>query len=258
MCSCFASGSEVLSFRCIAQVLGDVEQWLVVAACVSDALDRGVSVLVHCMAGIHRAPVCMAGVLAIILQISFQEAYRFVEDSGRYVEPDQFQKVVGAQILASMLQAVGEARVAFIREGQGEQDVACSEDVLAVPEQEVVLPAGDLEMPVHEDSGNVQVLCSDLSVDYGSKLGEGGFGVVYRGVHLATGEACAVKCVAADSLVFDEVALHGELLHANVVRLLGHLVGSDQVFVALELCCGGDLYDCMKNRAGAPFSCRET
>ena len=35
----------------------------------------------------------------------------------------------------------------------------------------------------------------DYSIDADSKLGAGVFGVVRRGVHLATGQACATKCV---------------------------------------------------------------
>ena len=78
------------------------------------------------------------------------------------------------------------------------------------------------------------------------------------GVHLATGEACAVKCLTVDSRVLDEVALHGELQHANVVVLLGHVLKKAQVFVTMELCGGGDLYGCIRARAERPFSYVET
>ena len=66
--------------------------------------------LIHCMAGIHRAPMCAAGALSIVCQLSFAEAYRLVIDSGRYVEPHLFEKRVGHSAVLSMLQCVEDVR----------------------------------------------------------------------------------------------------------------------------------------------------
>ena len=106
------------------------------------------------------------------------------------------------------------------------------------------------------ESGAGAAVGFDAGVD--SELGAGAFGVVRSGVHLTTGEACAVKCLTVDSRVLDEVAVHGELHHANVVVLLGHVLKKAQVFVAMELCGGGDLYGSIRARAERPFSYLET
>ncbi|XVF27796.1 hypothetical protein REPUB_Repub14bG0139800 [Reevesia pubescens] len=69
-----------------------------------------------------------------------------------------------------------------------------------------------------------------------NKLGQGGFGAVYKG-KLATGELIAVKRLSADSgqgdLEFkNEVQLVAKLQHRNLVRLLGFcLEGSERLLI---------------------------
>jgi hypothetical protein len=69
----------------------DEEQWMRLAEAMCEELEAGRSVFVHCMAGIHRAPMCAAGALSILRQISFTDAYRFVIASGRCVDPHGFR-----------------------------------------------------------------------------------------------------------------------------------------------------------------------
>ena len=105
----------------------DVEQWRALVEAILGTLSNGDSVLIHCMAGIHRAPVCAAGALAILCQMSFQRAYRLVVDSGRYVEPANFQKYVGHEVMRALLLCVADVRrmyVGRVRFAEEESDAA--------------------------------------------------------------------------------------------------------------------------------------
>ena len=82
-------------FRFCSDRWDDADTWRMLGKVVGGAFDFGVSVLIHCMAGIHRAPMCAAGALSIVRQLSFEEAYKLIVDSGRYVEPHRFEQHVG-------------------------------------------------------------------------------------------------------------------------------------------------------------------
>ena len=118
-----------------------------------------------------------------------------------------------------------------------------------------------LDAPVEGQRSRAE-LCRALgglcSVELDSELGAGSFGVVRRGVYFATGEACAVKCMVADADSLEEVRLQEELRHPSLCVLLGSVSIDGQLFVALELCSGGDLRDHIHSRAGVPFSWAET
>ena len=53
---------------------GDVAEWFRIVDVVWDVLRSGESVLVHCAAGIHRAPVVAAGILSALLEMEYKEA----------------------------------------------------------------------------------------------------------------------------------------------------------------------------------------
>ncbi|CAL1397721.1 unnamed protein product [Linum trigynum] len=84
------------------------------------------------------------------------------------------------------------------------------------------------------DFETIQAVTNDFA--YQNKLGEGGFGVVYKGV-LSSGEEVAVKRLGKDSgqgdLEFkNEVKLVAKLQHRNLVRLLGFcLEGRERLLV---------------------------
>ena len=77
---------------------------------VGGVFDSGASVLIHCMAGIHRAPMCAAGALSIVRQLRFEEAYKLIVDSGRYVEPHRFEQYVGHDAVRAMLRCVADVQ----------------------------------------------------------------------------------------------------------------------------------------------------
>ena len=81
------------------------------------------------------------------------------------------------------------------------------------------------------------------------KLGRGGMGTVYEGVHAETGEAAAVKLLSAtmaDDADFRhrfqaEIETLRKLNHPNIVRLFGFGDEDEHLFYAMELVAGSSL-----------------
>ncbi len=83
----------------------------------------------------------------------------------------------------------------------------------------------------------------------GKKLGRGGMGTVYEGVHAETGEAAAVKLLA-ESLVHEpdfrhrfeaEIETLRKLNHPHIVRLFGFGEEGEHLFYTMELVSGSSL-----------------
>jgi len=79
-------------------------------------------------------------------------------------------------------------------------------------------------------------------------MGEGTFGVVHRGVHKATGATRAVKMIPMGKLgsmasFRREVSIMKSLEHPNIVRLHDTYEETECVYLAMELCRGGELFD---------------
>ncbi|KAG6553949.1 hypothetical protein Mapa_004866 [Marchantia paleacea] len=79
-----------------------------------------------------------------------------------------------------------------------------------------------------------------------SKLGEGGFGSVYKGVLPDTGQSVAVKRVSSQSKhgfkeFMAEVSIISQLRHRNVVKLLGGCSDRDKFLLVYELMPNGSL-----------------
>ena len=80
----------------------------------------------------------------------------------------------------------------------------------------------------------------------------GAFGIVYEAEHRASGERRACKCIAKAKLVGEEdledVRREVQVLqmvgqHDNVAELLGVYEDQRNVYLVLELCKGGELFD---------------
>ena len=83
----------------------------------------------------------------------------------------------------------------------------------------------------------------------GRKLGRGGMGTVYEGVHAETGEPAAVKLLS-EALVHEpdfrhrfeaEIEALRKLNHPHIVRLFGFGQQGDHLFYAMELVAGSSL-----------------
>ncbi|KAK4337186.1 hypothetical protein RND71_044012 [Anisodus tanguticus] len=93
---------------------------------------------------------------------------------------------------------------------------------------------------------------SDIDVGYyihKQKLGEGGFSKVKLGTHLLTGEKVAIKCMEKEKLGEDLFRVHTEinalkiLQHENIAKLLQVIETDTKIYLILEYCSGGELFD---------------
>ncbi|KAJ4703319.1 lectin protein kinase family protein [Melia azedarach] len=97
----------------------------------------------------------------------------------------------------------------------------------------------------HKESSNLELTFFHLSTviaatdNFSStkKLGQGGFGPVYKG-QLANGQEIAVKRLSQDSgrgiVEFETVLLIAKLQHRNLVRLLGCCIEDDEKMLIYE------------------------
>lgn len=81
-------------------------------------------------------------------------------------------------------------------------------------------------------------------------VGEGGFGVVYVGKHLKTGQKHAIKVIGASAESADVVAHEVAIMQAlakkrspHIVRILGYEKDTWQHYLVLQACEGGELFD---------------
>ena len=80
----------------------------------------------------------------------------------------------------------------------------------------------------------------DYCLDMDCVLGEGSFGVVRRGFHIARDQGCAVKSLDLCDEALEELQLQEALRHPNVCRVLDSIASRSKMYIALELCDAGD------------------
>lgn len=90
-------------------------------------------------------------------------------------------------------------------------------------------------------------------------LGRGTYGTVYRAQHKTNGCWHAIKkikktgCVDP-SRVCDEIAIMQSLDHPNIVKLYEVFEDHEAIYLVLELCAGGELFDLIATRGRIPES----
>eukprot|EP00808_Paulinella_micropora_P025799 g45002.t1 len=84
----------------------------------------------------------------------------------------------------------------------------------------------------------------------GERIGNaGGFGYAMHATKKDTGEKRAVKVIHKRKVTVDleklrkEASIHGSLIHQNVVRCYEAYENDESLFLVMELCTGGELYD---------------
>jgi polo-like kinase 4 len=90
--------------------------------------------------------------------------------------------------------------------------------------------------------------------DVGQLLGRGGFASVYRARDRRTGKVCALKIMEKETIskhkmedrVIEEVKIHARMRFPGIVRFYGHFEDTENVYMVLELCEGGNLYRLLK------------
>ncbi|KAI3680613.1 hypothetical protein L6452_35386 [Arctium lappa] len=101
--------------------------------------------------------------------------------------------------------------------------------------QEEVLRQESHELPIYEFK---QIIASTDNFSYRNKLGEGGFGAVYKGT-LDHGQQIAVKRLSGDSgqgieEFKNEIMLISKLQHRNLVKLLGCCIEGEERLLIYE------------------------
>lgn len=87
--------------------------------------------------------------------------------------------------------------------------------------------------------------------------GRGGFGVVYRGLNVASGKTVAIKRVALVGIpredldsIEGEISLLQNLSHANIIRYLDSICTADHLNIILEFAENGALSSLMSKMGG--------
>mmetsp|Transcript_43143 Transcript_43143/g.97269 ORF Transcript_43143/g.97269 Transcript_43143/m.97269 type:complete len:505 (-) Transcript_43143:251-1765(-) len=80
------------------------------------------------------------------------------------------------------------------------------------------------------------------------RLGEGTYGAVYRGVHRFTGVARAIKKISKANmqnidLLYREMEIMKIMDHPNIIKLFETFEDAGKIYLVMELCEGGDLFD---------------
>ncbi len=88
------------------------------------------------------------------------------------------------------------------------------------------------------------------------RLGKGSYGSVYRCRHRRTGDEFACKTISLNRInshylrkLHLEIAIMKELDHPNIVKLREVFFGTRTVYLIMDLCEGGELFDFL-NRKG--------
>jgi calcium-dependent protein kinase len=84
--------------------------------------------------------------------------------------------------------------------------------------------------------------------DLGEMLGQGSYGSVSKGVHKLTKKTRAVKIIDKTrvqniEIVKREVSIMKDLDHPSIIRLFETFEDHDNVYLVMELCTGGELFD---------------
>jgi calcium-dependent protein kinase len=88
------------------------------------------------------------------------------------------------------------------------------------------------------------------------KLGEGGYGSVHRATHLVTHAERAIKRMPKNGndvrKMKAEIDIMAKLDHPNIIKLYETFEDDQYLYIVMELCSGGDLFE--RTKAAAPFS----
>ncbi|KAL6654078.1 hypothetical protein ACP70R_007543 [Stipagrostis hirtigluma subsp. patula] len=120
---------------------------------------------------------------------------------------------------------------------------------------------------------NIKIFTEDeienITTNYSTPIGRGGFGEVYRGVLDGDFDLVAVKRYIRADLreeFMEEVSIHSQMCHKNVVNLIGYCIGESTLTIVTEYISNGNLDDILHNsnisipldiRLGIAIGCAE-
>lgn len=93
-----------------------------------------------------------------------------------------------------------------------------------------------------------------ISYTIKDKMGSGGFGTVYAGEEMPGKKPVAIKCISQKRIkdikvkkkLYTEVDIHRSLKHKNIVEFKGVFQDENYVYILLELCPNGTVFDMLK------------
>ncbi|KAL6654081.1 hypothetical protein ACP70R_007546 [Stipagrostis hirtigluma subsp. patula] len=89
-----------------------------------------------------------------------------------------------------------------------------------------------------------------ITCNYSALIGKGGFGEVYKGNLEDDYDLVAVKRYIREDLreeFMEEVSIHSQMRHKNVVKLIGYCVGESTLTMVTEYVSKGNLDDTLHN-----------
>jgi len=115
---------------------------------------------------------------------------------------------------------------------------------LSMPRKEVKEGGVSRSQLILDRTGRIQ----DLYNMDKKKLGEGTYGAVYRGTHKTTGRVRAIKTIPKTQMrnverFKKEIAIMKIMDHPSIIKLFETLEDSRFIYLAMELCTGGELFD---------------
>lgn len=89
--------------------------------------------------------------------------------------------------------------------------------------------------------------CPSMVYDLGAIVGSGSFGTVRKARHKQTGQIHALKQVEKNNIdaakLWDEIDVMKQLDHPHIMRLYFTFEDEEHIYMASEMCDGGELYD---------------
>ncbi|CAO2146996.1 unnamed protein product [Urochloa humidicola] len=123
--------------------------------------------------------------------------------------------------------------------------------------------------PLQNFRNFTEVEIERITNNYRTPIGKGGFGEVYKGILDDDYDPVAVKIYIRENLrkeFMDEVSIHSQMSHKNVVKLIGYCIGESTLTLVTEYISKGNLDDILHNsdtaisldlRLGIAIGCAE-
>lgn len=98
----------------------------------------------------------------------------------------------------------------------------------------------------------------DQVYDMAAKVGEGTFGLVCKAVHKVTGQTHAVKTVpkykVEPTQLWAEIDVVKQMDHPHILRLYGTFEDANNIYMATEICSGGEFFDTIEQERISEFA----
>jgi len=95
---------------------------------------------------------------------------------------------------------------------------------------------------IHDNPGNIKDYY-DMSNSSKKALGQGAYGTVMKSRHKATKTDRAIKTIKKKQAKDQEINLMKMMDHPNIIKLYETFRDNQFIYMVMELCCGGELFD---------------